>query len=208
MRYPHAIWVPGPQHKQGYGDLRHRIGRGVILHSMEGRIKAALARLNGLDKVSWAFSNPFEGPLLQHYEIEAVTWHAGDAEANRLYLGVENEGVAGEPLNKNQMDNLVGLLHWLAEEEDWPGFTHEVGGTLLEHRWFVATACPSGRIPWQALIARLESTMPEKTLTREQYINICEAEDKQAEETRKKVRQYVFALNGWACPVAPSPPKP
>ena len=50
------------------------------------------------------------------------------------------------------------------------------------------------------VLLQMEALMPEKTLTREQYISICKAEDKEAEETRKKVRQYVFALNGWARP--------
>lgn len=48
----------------------------------------------------------------------------------------------------------------------------------------------------------METLMPEKTLTREQYINICKAEDQHAEEARRKVRQWLFAVMGWPWPKA------
>ena len=38
---------------------------------------------------------------------------------------------------------------------------------MWEHGWLVATACPSGRIPWGRLIAELEDDMPTEDRVRE-----------------------------------------
>ena len=153
MRYPLATWRPGPTSKQGYPGAMSRTGKGVVLHSMEGSLAAALGELDNLERrASWHFSNPKSGPLLAHYELEAVTWHAG-YEANRLYVGVEHEGVAGQPLTESQIANDVGLLQWLWEKEHWLRFERRL--TLWEHNEFMATACPSGRIPWAEIIRRL-----------------------------------------------------
>jgi len=90
MKYPDATWTPGPAGKQGYAGTNVRTGEGAVLHSMEGSLEAALGELNRPERqASWHFSNPKAGPLLQHYETEAVAWHAGGA-ANRLYIGIEH----------------------------------------------------------------------------------------------------------------------
>jgi N-acetyl-anhydromuramyl-L-alanine amidase AmpD len=126
---------------------------------MEGSLSAALGELDKLDRrASWHFSNPKSGPLLQHYETELPTWHAG-YEANCAYIGIEHEGVTGQPLTEVQIANDVALLRWLAQQEGWPGFVRKV--SLWEHNEFMATACPSGRIPWARIIEELEDTMSE-----------------------------------------------
>jgi N-acetyl-anhydromuramyl-L-alanine amidase AmpD len=136
---------------------------------MEGALEGALRRLdtpydpeNEYTKASWHFSNPKSGLLLQHYETEAASWHAGP-RANPYYIGIEHEGKVGEPLTEVQIANDVALLRWLAEEEKWPGFVR--GITLWEHNEFMATACPSGRIPWARIIAELEGDMTEADKT-------------------------------------------
>ena len=160
MRYPAATWRPGPPEKTCYPGVRIRTGKGAVLHSMEGPLSAALGELDKLDRrASWHFSNPKSGPLLQHYETEAPTWHAG-YQANCAYIGVEHEGVAGQPLTEVQVANDVALLRWLAQQEDWPSFSRHV--TLWEHNEFMQTSCPSGRIPWARIIADLENDMSEQ----------------------------------------------
>lgn len=154
MRYTAAIWRPGPPQKQ---NSTPRNGKGGVLHSMEGSLAAALGELDKPERLaSWHFSNPKNGALLQHYETEAATWHAGPT-ANPFYIGIEHEGVAGEPLTEVQIANDVGLLRWLAEQEGWPGFIRHL--TLWEHNEFMQTSCPSGRIPWDRIIAALEDDM-------------------------------------------------
>jgi len=154
MRYPNATWRPGPPEKV---NLQPRLGKGAVLHSMEGSLGAALGELDRPSRrASWHFSNPKQGPLLEHYDIGAVTWHAG-YEANCKYVGIEHEGVAGEPLTESQIANDVALLRWLAQQEGWVGFKRHV--TLFEHSEFMATACPSNRIPWERIVAELEDVM-------------------------------------------------
>lgn len=165
--YPGVFRDPGPAWKVGYDGTRLRLRYrnvlayrsicGAVLHSMEGRLHAALGRLDSNDLASWTVSNPTVRGLLQHYPLEEATWHAG-GWANRRFFGIEHEGRAGESLTSAQVDDTVDFLAWAAEEELWPGFIHEEGegGTLHAHRWYMATACPSDRIPWTTIITRLE----------------------------------------------------
>jgi N-acetyl-anhydromuramyl-L-alanine amidase AmpD len=124
---------------------------------MEGGLAAAHGVLSGPAQSSWHFSNPKVGPLEQHYAMSRITWHGGSLGANRRYVGIEHEGVAGEPLTASQIENDVALLGWLAENDvqPWPGLIRL--DTLWEHNEMTrygskATACPSGRIPWQEVI--------------------------------------------------------
>ena len=152
MRYAQATWRVGPVSKLGYTGATVRTGKGVVLHSAEGGLSTMMDILDSGARKSWCFSNPKSGPLLQHYEIEAVTWHAG-YEANRLYVGVEHEGMAGELLTPTQIANDIELIRWLDRVEHWPGFERRL--TLWEHNEFMATACPIGRIPWASIVERL-----------------------------------------------------
>jgi len=155
--YPGAVVLLGPASKAGYPSVSVRDGRGAVLHSMEGGLAAAHGVLSGPAQSSWHFSNPKVGPLEQHYAISRITWHGGSLGANRRYVGIEHEGVAGEPLTASQIENDVALLGWLAENDvqPWSGLIRL--DTLWEHNEMTrygskATACPSGRIPWQEVI--------------------------------------------------------
>jgi hypothetical protein len=56
-------------------------------------------------------------------------------------------------LTPQQVKALVYLLIWMANEEGWPGFKLEHDtGTLHQHRWYCATACPSDRINFTEVI--------------------------------------------------------
>ena len=153
--YPKAIRLDGPAWKQGYAGITTRQGKGLIGHSAEGRLTAALSTLDSSSQVSWCLFNTYDGTFYQHYPLSAVTWHGGCVFANAHFVGVEHEGRAGEPLTQAQVAALAEFIAWLAEQEDWPSIERHV--TLFEHREMAAygaapTACPSGRIPWEKVI--------------------------------------------------------
>jgi hypothetical protein len=150
--YPQAVQMPGPWQKQGYGDLRTRTLKGAVVHSMEGNWQSAIARLDSTAEVSWHFSITLDGIVLQHYPLSSICFHAG-FYANCRWAGIECEGRAGEMLTPQQVKALVYLLIWMANEEGWPGFKLEHDtGTLHQHRWYCATACPSDRINFTEVI--------------------------------------------------------
>lgn len=141
--------------------------RGIFLHSAEGYRDGLLdLALNG--PLSWHFSNMFNGDFYQHHPITTRCWHA--SAANFDYLGCENEGIGdinkGRPdptLLEPQIQNNVRLISELEiytgkkASRFWPSIQFlglcehtevtRIGGT--------ATACPSGRIPWDEILRRL-----------------------------------------------------
>lgn len=166
------IWCPFAIRRLPLGDAKEKHGgyvspephrkAGIVCHSMEGSMVAALGELDKVTRrASWTFSNPKVGPLYQHFPLNYDTWASGSAEANQRYTSCEHEGKVGEPLNENQIANDVMLFRWLAEVQEWPGYRR--GKELWEHKEAVAvygggaTACPSDRIPWNEIIRRLEN---------------------------------------------------
>jgi len=155
-----ATKQPGPPQKQGYGNVKTRVMEGIVGHSMEGSLAAALGELNNPNRqASWTFSNPKAGPLLQHYPLEAITWASGSQQANIKFLAIESEGVAGELLNPNQVKNMQDLMNAITMK--W-----ERKATVFEHKEMTAygsapTACPSNRYPWTQIIGGLDMTKEE-----------------------------------------------
>lgn len=155
--HPRAIIYPGPARKQGgYGIPNIRISKGVVGHSAEGPLTALISVLDNLGRqASWHFSVPYNGEFIQHYPLSAMTWGAG-GYANKRWANVEFEGRAGEPLTPAQVDAFIDIISWMDSVEDWGRFVlAKDTGTLHEHRWYMPTACPSNRIPWQEIIRRL-----------------------------------------------------
>jgi N-acetyl-anhydromuramyl-L-alanine amidase AmpD len=138
--YPLAISHPGSPSKT-YPSVNARLG--AICHSAEGSLAALL---NGIDNgpFSWHFSVAKDGRVFQHYPLESHCWHAGSRDGNRETIGIEHEGVAGEPLTEPQIAASVALCRWLRDVCNW----QTLEGRLFEHNKFSATACPSNRIPW------------------------------------------------------------
>ncbi len=157
---PWAVRRPGPPQKVGYGSLRSSAKEGVVAHSMEGHLAAALAELDRPDRAaSWHFSIATDGTIYQHYSTDDICWASGSLEANRRFVAVEHEGRAGQPLTGPQVEALAKVIAWCAQRYGWPRL--ERGITLWEHREMVRfgaapTACPSGRIPWDAVLAKLK----------------------------------------------------
>ena len=158
--YPGAIWRPTDKH--GYGSFDTHSQEGVVVHSAEGSLAGALSVLDGPRQASWHFFLADTGHVYQHVDTDQIAWTNGAYDANKLWWGIECEGVAGEALTEPQFASLVTLILWL-----WA--THQVGAfvrqeTLWEHREMTRfgsayTSCPSGRIPWVRLITELEEDM-------------------------------------------------
>lgn len=146
LDYPLAIQRPGPHHK-AWAYVNTIMG--VICHSMEGYEEGAWSQLDGDAEVSWHFSIMQDGAVYQHYRLDESPWHAGSKAQNLRLIGIEHEGVKGEPLTPLQLKASVALVRWIAREARWEGLQR--GVNLLEHHEVnPATQCPSGRIPWAA----------------------------------------------------------
>jgi hypothetical protein len=209
---PWATRRPGPWAKTGYPSASTRTLaqiEGEVKHSMEGSLQAGFGELDKLTRqASWHFSISKIGLLYQHYPLEAVCWHAGgpgDMQAdtaligNLTLIGVEHEGVAGEPLTPAQLATTIRL------SEDVRGLCPLVGmfpptlrRNLWEHGWLSQTACPSGRIPWPTIIAALMAPVPpaeEDDLTPEESAKLNTTWQK-VEEMYPKVSAIEASLKG------------
>jgi N-acetyl-anhydromuramyl-L-alanine amidase AmpD len=117
---------------------------------MEGSYGGALTVLTGNSQASWHFSVLKDGRVIQHYPTTSACWHAGGPAANNKFIGIEHEGRVGEALTPEQLASSVGLVRWIAQEEGWLMARHT---TMFEHNEVYNTACPSGRIPWEAYVS-------------------------------------------------------
>lgn len=194
---PSCVRRDGPTQKQGYGHIPSRTLadiQGVCGHSMEGSLAAAMGELDRETRLaSWTLSNPRAGKMLQHYELEAVTWGNGSPTANKLFISIEHEGAAGEPLTGNQVTNLTQALREIAVV--CPQVLPYARTTSVrEHNEMTVygadpTACPSGRIPWMGIIAALEDDMtPEQEAALKQAVADIATLAVQREALDKRVR--------------------
>lgn len=151
--------VPGPVHKVNAGT---NPVFGIIAHSAEGYEAGLRSQILG-GPVSWHLSNLKDGRLWQHYPLTSRCWHA--TAANNAYIGIESEGRAGESLTEAQIANLVRIIREVSAWKGWeprrPTSDIDMSATLYEHREVTrfggtATACPSGRIPWDEILSRLQ----------------------------------------------------
>lgn len=133
----------------------------AYFHSAEG-YWANLLNLAVNGPYSWHGSIALKGKFTQHYPLHAKVWHA--TAANNISVGFEFEGVhtKEKTFTSEQINTAVRILRELA---GYNGFTpsrpandRDTSNTLWEHREVVkiggsATACPSGRVPWDAILA-------------------------------------------------------
>ena len=157
--------IPGPVSKLGYfGGSKFYAGKlGIIPHSAEGWRDYLLGTLltdpNRLASV--CATNMVNGDFYQHYPVTAVTWTSGSPYPNTAFIAIENEGVAGQPLTEPQVVNLTRFTRDCKDYFGWQGFARQdalQAGQGWEHQECVRwgsdpTACPSGRIPWDRIIA-------------------------------------------------------
>lgn len=178
-------WLVGAVVRHGIPDKVYsepNKGLGFALHSIEGTIEGAIDRFLRTDKTvdgrytvyaaaSCMFINPKKGILIQMHPITASTWTSGSRSANTTLWAVESEGRVGEPLNANQVANMMYLVsEWEAHTgkravRDVEPFS--MTKTIWEHNEVSdsPTACPSGRYaPFYAALTNRE----EDELTPEQ----------------------------------------
>lgn len=126
---------------------------------MEGSLAAAFGELDNPNRAaSWTFSVAKNGDVYQHVDTDNIAWTNGSRNANKKFWGIEHEGKAGEPLTPAQEFATTCLMEWLLSEH---GLTPQRHLTLWEHNEMTAygaaaTACPSGRIPWNTIIPAIE----------------------------------------------------
>ena len=174
-RYPSAQWHPTPKH--GYGSNDTHLRQGLVIHSAEGSLTGLFSVLDGSRDASWHFSVAQDGGVYQHVDTANIAWTNGSQLANTKFWGIECEGGGsnpGEPLTEPQYQALVGVVRWLWETHGLSRYERQE--TLWEHNEMTrfgasSTSCPSGRIPWQRLIADLEDGM---ALTFEQRVEAHE----------------------------------
>ena len=173
--FPWCIRQDGPSDKRGYGGVPTRQLseiEGEVKHSTEGSFAAALGELfKPTREASWHFTLPKDGPPRQHYPLEAITWHCGQAGDRRTdtslvgnitLVGIEHEDYPDNQLSGNQIKNTVRLTQDIrAHCPHVAANPPALRVNLWEHGWLSATACPSGLIPWAEIIAELkEDDMP------------------------------------------------
>ena len=138
--------------------------RGIVMHSAEGYASVLLdpsSQYGYNGNHSWHLSNLMDGRLFQHYPLTARCWHG--TALNQEYVGVENEGDAPKEasLNDAQVANARRFIPEIAEWKGWnprrPAYEGDTSHSLWEHNETVwlggdATACPSGRIPWDKIL--------------------------------------------------------
>lgn len=187
---PFAIWRPGAQGtdaKVGYpGGVQgvpreHWMAapkRGEVKHDSVGPLDATLGVLDTHPINSWQFTVDDTG-IYQHYPVDANCWHGNDTDpdddvrANIDLVGVEHPREAGGmALTTMQLAYTTQLTAWLMETRGRGHATRGKSMTRHGAEWLLAehnevgntpTACPSGRIPWDAIMTAIEeAAMPER----------------------------------------------
>ena len=172
-----CIRLDGPKEKQGYPGVSSRTLseiEGEVDHSTEGPLSAALGELQKLERqASWHFTVPKSGPPLQHYPLEAITWHTGlpgdrrtdtSLVGNVTLIGIEHVDWPDNILNDNQLYWSIKLTK--AFRRLCPLIAANPPAlrvNLWEHNWLSPTSCPSGLIPWAKKLAAFstkENDMP------------------------------------------------
>ena len=137
--YPAAAWAPwlyqGASGKPSYYAGQNK-PVAVVLHVMAGHMSTVLGwARSGYPHASWHFSVGREGSVYQHLALTDGGYHAGipDAKAaarppawrrwqglgvnvNHYTIGIEHEGMSGEPFTPQQAEASRQLCRWLAAE--------------------------------------------------------------------------------------------
>lgn len=175
-------WIVGVERLPGHPSKQNggRNGlHGFVAHSAEGYqdylLGNIIQRPASGGRKSWTFTNLFNGRLIQHYPIYSQVWTSGAGYPNNNMPSAECEGQYFEPLTDAQVNNLVFIIREIAAAasrtdirrlRDGESIAPRLAFLLTEHRectrWGAdATACPSGRIPWETILERLTETESE-----------------------------------------------
>lgn len=173
---PFAVKHPGPVNKLGYGGVKYRqLGEieGEVKHSTEGSLQAAFGELDKLTRgASWHGTIDHDGTLYQHYPLEAICWHAGDAGdrshdtsllGNLTLLGWEHvdriNGVQLATLTPAAEATTIRITEFVRTHCSSVGANPPTWRVnLWKHGMLSATACDSGLTPL-TIIQGLEDDM-------------------------------------------------
>jgi hypothetical protein len=187
---PFAIKIPGPGWKQGYGDVAERelsFIEGEVKHSAEGSMGALLGEIqHPTRQASWHFSIDKDGTIVQHYPLEAITWHCGlpgdrsfdtSIVGNITLVGEEHAGVRGETIVGAQQAAsrmITDAIHDLCPRVASRGL--RLRDTLWEHNWVSpVTSCPSGRMDWAAFIGMEDEMTPAQEAKLDRVLALADA---------------------------------
>ena len=176
-----ALPKPGPPEKQ-YSQANAVAG--FIPHSMVGSLNGWYSRLMDLSKLPDGSFTPnaaasvhgsvlLDGTVIQHYPLTASCWASGSRAANTRFVAFEHESIYTDgrpdetkPLTPQQVDADVRIIRELMVWKGWqprrPKNASDLTATLYEHNEMtrfgaLATSCPSGRVPWAAILEKLQS---------------------------------------------------
>lgn len=153
-------------------------GLGMVPHSAEGNFPT-LSYLHDFlwqrgtappgQRASWGATLLKDGRSVQHYSVWAQTWTSGAPHPNNNFFAFECEGKVGQELTPVQTSNIIRIGRDLMALQGWkprrPANSADKQASLYEHnectRWgALATACPSGRIPWDIIVPALKGDEP------------------------------------------------
>ncbi len=150
---------PGPPNKDWSGT---NAIAAVVMHSAVGTGDGVVNIVMGPLQKSVTGVIYYSGELVQFYPVTACPWANGSPTTNRAYLGFENEGgedtpeTVHEPQTDEQLATSIRILRDLAVYKGVGIDFWQRPVTLKEHREFYPTACPSGRIRWDDILAGLQ----------------------------------------------------
>lgn len=157
--------MPGPADKI-WPDAN--LNQGVVFHSavgsLQGVINIVLGPTSNYRSVTGVIG--YDGRFVQFYPVTASPWANGSHDTNRRFLGFEHEGgvdtpaTVSEPLTDAQVAVDVRILKDLAAYKGVGVDYWKRPSTLVEHREIFPTACPSGRIRWDDILAGLTPAPP------------------------------------------------
>lgn len=148
-RFSGATWKPiSVNHtKNGQDSVR-----GVVIHIMAGTLAGTDSWFrNSKAQASSHFGTGKSGQLYQWVDTKDRAW--AQADGNRTWLSVENEGKGGDSLTDAQLDRCADVLRWAHEVYDVPlkvasgpgdrglGW-HAMGGSS----WGSHPSCPGSKI--------------------------------------------------------------
>ncbi len=162
-RMPGAVWRPITiNHTKG----GQQSVRGVVVHIMDGTYAGTDSWFrNSKAQASSHFGTSRAGALCQWVDTSDRAW--AQADGNRTWLSVENEGRGGDALTDDQLDRNAEVLAWAHKTYGVPlqiadgpsgrglGY-HAMGGSA----WGGHTSCPGSRVVAQlAEIVRRAKTL-------------------------------------------------
>jgi N-acetylmuramoyl-L-alanine amidase len=86
-----------------------------IMHVMQGSLWGTDSWFrNKAAGASAHFGIGYDGTCFQWVSTDMMAWHA--CNANGYSIGVETEGLSGQPFTNRQISKAAALLHWLHQE--------------------------------------------------------------------------------------------